>query len=263
MPAETRLRAGTSAGDPPARAVDGEHAGGVRRAGRLRGRTATRAITVAKRHRLVLIGIAPDNLKDWLVRVMRGLVVEQCQRLPGDVQRLRGLREHGEIVALKLSQLLVESLQGLAAPPVPDDSAQLDQQNVDVIPPVPSPSRSVMPAFRQSRQRAYRAGKLAGCRHAGATDQERHDGGLAPERRLDFVSEDVAPLGQPRVVEPVGSDEHQHGVCGGECLANRRWPGLAGGDVVDVPPDEAATEAENQRIGEAIGPMPDYPSAGS
>ena len=48
--------------------------------------------------------------------------------------------------------------------------------------------------------------------------------------------------------------EHENRIRGGECLADCRWPGFAGGDVIDIPPDEAATEAEYQRIGEAISP---------
>src|SRR3954463_10309383 len=148
---------------------------------------------VAQRHRLILVCVAPDDLKDRLLGVMGGLVVEQCQRLPGDVQRLCGLREHGEILTLKLSQFLVEPLQGLPAPPVPHDSAQLDEQKVDVIPPVPVAQRDAL-ASGQRRQRAYRAWKRVRFRYAGTTKQEWHNRGLAPERRLDFVSEDVASL---------------------------------------------------------------------
>ena len=83
-------------------------------------------IQVAKRHRLILICVAPDNLKDRLVRVMRGLVIEQFQRLPRDVPRLRGLREHGEIVALELSQLWSSRFSGSLRRLLPDNPAQLD-----------------------------------------------------------------------------------------------------------------------------------------
>src|SRR5215831_2807377 len=164
----------------------------------------------------------------------------------GEVKRLSGLREHGEIIALKLSELFVESLEGFALPPVPNDSAQLDKQNVHVVAPVPSFAQGDGLAFRESRQRAYRARQLAALRYTGATDEDRYNGGPAAKRRLDFVSEDVPPLGQPRISEPVGSDQHENRVRCRQSPSDLPRPGLSGGNVIDIPPDQTSTEAEDQ-----------------